>query len=136
MGPRAIAGLLILLGLPAVLRAGNGPQANYMIHCQGCHLPDGTGRPPAVPSLVTDMAKFLQAEGGRAYLVQVPGTANSPLGNAEVAVLLNWMLGTYAADALPASFAPYTTEEVARYRTERLINPAARRDDLLAALRN
>lgn len=136
MRSRLAALALALLALPVAAVAERSPQANYMIHCQGCHLPDGAGRPPAVPSLVTDMAPFLAVEGGRAYLVQVPGTANSPLDDAETAALLNWMLATYAGASLPDGFTPYTAAEVARHRAGRLINAAARRDELLAALRH
>jgi hypothetical protein len=116
-------------------RAGTDPaEAHYMIHCQGCHLPDGVGKPGAVPSLTEDLGKFLHMPGGREYLVQVPGTANAPLDDAAVAALLNWMIATYARADLPAGFRPYTAAEVTRYRAERLIDPATRRAALLARL--
>ncbi|MBM5812332.1 MAG: hypothetical protein FJ191_10265 [Gammaproteobacteria bacterium] len=127
-----VAGLL--LAIAGGSQAGQPPDINYQVHCQGCHVPDGSGIPPEVPSLVADMGRFLHVDGGRAYLVQVPGTANSPLDNAEVATLLNWMLVTYARHDLPADFRPYTAAEVARYRAERLLDPAARRGVLLAQL--
>lgn len=110
-------------------------RANYMVHCQGCHLPDGAGRPPEVPSLVTDMAKFLDLDGGRAYLVQVPGTANAALDNAQVATLLNWMIAQFTPGGAPHGFRPYTTAEVTAYRAQRLADPVARRASLLAQVR-
>ncbi len=126
---------MIWLGLMPLAAVGaEAAQARYMIHCQGCHLPDGAGYPPAVPSLIEDLGKFLHVPGGRAYLVQVPGTANSPLDDAAVAGLLNWMIEAYVRDARPLLFEPYTAAEVSRYRAERLINPAARREALLASL--
>ena len=125
---------VLLLVFPGISQAGQPPDINYQVHCQGCHVPDGTGIPPEVPSLVADMGRFLHVEGGRAYLVQVPGTSNSPLSNADVATLLNWMLETYAQASLPADFKPYTEAEVAVYRAELLLDPAARRGALLARL--
>jgi hypothetical protein len=115
-------------------QAGQLPQNNYMIHCQGCHLPDGTGTPPDVPSFANQLFQFLRVEGGRAYLVQVPGTANAPLDDHEVAELLNWMLDRFSDRSLPADFVPYSEKEIARYRSEVLIDPATRRQSLLTAL--
>ncbi len=131
---RRIFPVALLLALAAVAQAGQPAAINYMIHCQGCHVPDGSGIPPEVPSLVADMGRFLHVEGGRDYLVQVPGTANAPLGDADIAALLNWMLSTYARASLPADFRPYSAAEVARLRAVRLLDPAARREALLARL--
>jgi mono/diheme cytochrome c family protein len=105
-----------------------------MIHCQGCHLPDGSGNPPDVPSFTGQLGDFLLVDGGRAYLVQVPGTANAPLDDRSVAELLNWMLERFSGRMRPTNFVPYSAEEVADYRREKLADPAARRKALLAAL--
>jgi hypothetical protein len=126
----------LLIGLVAVcsIAAAESPHNNYMIHCQGCHLADGSGHPPDVPSFAGQLGEFLRVEGGRAYLVQVPGTANAPLDNESVAELLNGMLERFGDRLRPADFAPYSAREVAGYRRERLVDPAARRKSLLAAL--
>ena len=58
--------------LSACLPAHAGPRVDYMLHCMGCHLTTGEGDPPTVPS-AAKMALFLQVEGGRQYLVRVPG---------------------------------------------------------------
>ena len=76
----------------------------------------------------------MRVDGGRAYLVQVPGTAYSPLDDRAVAELLNWMLERFSDRTLPANFAPYTAQEVDGYRRHKLADPAARRKSLLAAL--
>ena len=134
---KRIAGILIACTCWAVASAaaaGETPAANYKIHCRGCHLADGSGRPPDVPSLVGQMGRFLGVPGGRAFLVQVPGTANAPLDDADVAALLNWMLRTFSADTLPAAFTPYTASEVTAYRRNRLLNAIARRKELIAAM--
>ncbi len=127
---------VLLAGIIAVPTAqgGESPHNNYMIHCQGCHLADGAGTPPDVPSFAGQLDMFLQVDGGRAYLVQVPGTTNAPLDDAEIAELLNWMLARFSEQTLPADFVPYSEQEVARYRGELLLDPAAKRQALLAAL--
>ncbi|MDP6435797.1 MAG: hypothetical protein QGG46_00990 [Gammaproteobacteria bacterium] len=125
-----LTGMIVL----STAQAGESPHNNYMIHCQGCHLADGAGAPPDVPSFAGQLDKFLQVDGGRAYLVQVPGTTNAPLNNADIAELLNWMLVRFCEQTLPADFTPYSEQEVARYRGELLLDPAAKRRSLLAAL--
>ena len=68
---------LCFLGIEAAQAAT--PALDYMLHCRGCHLADGTGSPGAVPSLTGLFGKFLWVPGGREYLVRVPGSAKSPL---------------------------------------------------------
>ncbi len=66
--------------------------------------------------------------------MQVPGTANALLDNRAVAELLNWMVERFNNQTLPADFVPYSEQEVARYRSEILVDPGTRRKALLAAL--
>lgn len=113
---------------------GYTAQVNYTLHCQGCHLADGSGTPDKVPALKNQVGRFLHVDGGREYLVQVPGTSHSPMSDTEVAEVLNWMLETFSADQLPSDFVPYTREEVSRVRPEPLANVGAVRQGLVAAL--
>lgn len=102
-----------------------------MTECQGCHLPDGRGMTGSVPSMKNDLHRFLKVEGGREFLVQVPGSANSKLSDADLAALLNWLIpkmGGIAAD----SFKPYTPEEIATYRSRRLVDVTGTRAALVA----
>ena len=66
--------LFWMLGLLSVTANGTDPaQADYMLNCQGCHLPDGQGFPARnVPPLNNHLGKFLHVDGGREFLVQVP----------------------------------------------------------------
>jgi hypothetical protein len=114
--------------------AAASPRTSYMIHCMGCHLDDGRGAPGKVPSLVDSMGRFLAVPGGRAYLVQVPGTAQAPLGDGEIAALLNWMLAAFSAEEIPADFQPYSAEEVSRLRRSPLLDAERVRRALLQAL--
>ncbi len=112
-----------------------GPEIDYMLHCRGCHLADGAGSPGAVPDMRDTLGRFLEVPGGRAFLVQVPGSAQSPLDDATLAALLNWMIREFGPAAVAADFAPYSAEEVARYRAEPLTEVDAVRADLVARFR-
>jgi len=124
-----IAGAVLLSSMAL---AAQPARINYMLHCMGCHLADGTGAPPDVPSLPRHLGQFLLVEGGREYLIQVPGTAYSPLSDAETAEVLNWMLETFSRNEQPEDFVPYTAAEVARQRGSALTYVHAVRDRLLA----
>ena len=50
------------------------------------------------------------------YLVRVPGSAQSPLSNARLAEVLNWMIREFGPEEVAADFAPFGADEVARYR--------------------
>jgi len=106
---------LASLVLPA--RAGAGsPAVDYELHCQGCHLQDGSATPGRVPALAASLARFARVPEGRAYLVRVPGVAESPLDDASLAALLNWVLLRFDPAGVPADFSPYRAEEVGRLR--------------------
>lgn len=107
---------------PAYAGVGNIQRArlNYILHCQGCHLPDGSGFVGKVPNMKGYVGNFLQVEGGREFLVRVPGSATTPLGDAALAELLNWMLFAFSAAQIPESFAPYSAAEVGRLRVRPL----------------
>lgn len=95
---------------------------NYMLHCQGCHMADGSGRPSHVPALRDSVSRFLHVPDGRAYLGRVPGTSQSFLDDHDRAAVLNWIVNQFDPKHLPANFSPYTERELARYRS----NPESR----------
>tara|TARA_R110002096_G_scaffold22675_31_gene72827 strand:+ start:3542 stop:3979 length:438 start_codon:yes stop_codon:yes gene_type:complete len=111
--------------------AGNPPEINYMLHCQGCHLPGGIGHPGIVPKMQGEIGAFLASAAGRAYLVQVPGAAQSSLDDAELAAVLNWMLPAFDT-RVNADFTRFTAEEVARYRETQLTNVSSVRRAILS----
>jgi len=106
----------------------------YAIRCMGCHQRDGAGM-GTVPKLRDFVGNFLRVPGGREFLVQVPGVAQSSLSDAEVAAVLNWMLTEFSRAQLPESFQPYSGDEVARYRPGRLIDVDPVRASLIADMR-
>ncbi len=111
------------------------PQADYMLRCQGCHLPDGSGYIGKVPSLAT-IGNYLRVPGGREFLIQVPGTSQSVLNDTQTAGVLNWILNTFAKDTLPKDFQPYTGTEVSRVRKQQLDDVVGTRQDLLARIQS
>ena len=109
-------------------------RVNYMLNCQGCHLPDASGFPGKVPDMRGLAGRMAGVASGREYLVRVPGSANSPLGDAQLAELMNWLLHEFAPAELPADFRPYQAEEVGRLRRQPLSDVQGERLRLLRAL--
>lgn len=106
----------LVMGSPVAV-ATEPREFDYMLNCQGCHLPDGSGNPARqVPAFPGQLGKFLGVPGGREYLVQVPGSALSGLSDEALADVLNWMLETFSAAELPAGFTPYTGAELHAWR--------------------
>ncbi|MDA0822584.1 MAG: hypothetical protein O3C28_09200 [Proteobacteria bacterium] len=126
-----LAAGLLTNGPPPNAREANNPHVNYMLHCQGCHLPGGVGHPGIVPNLQDHIGLFLRNEQGRAYLVQVPGAAQSSLDDSELADVLNWMLQEFDQRHVDANFVRFTSAEVARYRAVKLTAVSAARSKVL-----
>jgi hypothetical protein len=89
---------------------------HWTLNCQGCHRPDGTGSAGTAPSLAGTVARFLSVPGGREYLGRVPGVATSPLSNADLSEVMNWMLWRFDKEHLPGNFQPYTAAELGQLR--------------------
>lgn len=126
-----LASGLVLATLATAPARGETAHVLYMLQCQGCHLPDGSGQAGSVPSLRGSIARFLALPDGRAYLVQVPGSASSRLSDAELAAVLNWMAQAFGPAAAAAAAVPYTEAEVAAHRRTPLDDVAPARAALL-----
>jgi mono/diheme cytochrome c family protein len=103
-------------------------------HCAVCHDATGAGVPTFAPPLTGPPAQRLKANGGRLYLTQVvvhgisgmfeadgqrhPGAMPSfaALRDDELAALLNHVLKTFNANALPPDFTPVAAAEIAAAR--------------------
>jgi hypothetical protein len=94
-------------------------------------MADGSGASGAVPSLRDQVARFASVPGGREYLVRVPGSAQSPLGDAELAAVLNWMIRAFGPAEVAAALTPFSGEEVARTRRPPLAEVGELRRELL-----
>ena len=134
----AIVGLLLALLAGTALAAGSEQRNrnHYLLHCSGCHQADGSGRVDnGIPRMKDQVGHFLHLPEGRAFLVQVPGTAQSSLSDADTAAMLNWMLQAISAQQMPADFVPYSTEEVTRLRATPLPDAPRTRRLLVEQLR-
>jgi mono/diheme cytochrome c family protein len=108
-------------------------EANYMLNCMGCHLADGSGAAGKVPSVRESLGILSRSTAGRRYLVQVPGAAQSPLSDLELAQVLTWMVRNLSTQTVPPDFTDFTAAEVAGYRRPPLVNVRETRARLLAA---
>ena len=104
-----------------------------MLQCMGCHTPDGRGEPGHVPSIRNTLVPFANTAEGRKFLVQVPGSAQSKLSDAELAEVLNWMIDNLSATPRPLQLRRFTGGEVAVYRRTPLVSVAGVRARLVAA---
>ena len=109
---------------------------NYVLNCQGCHLPDGSGSEGNVPKMNDFAGYFLHVPGGREFLVQVPGAAGAPISDQELADVMNWILLNFSKNELPDPFVPYSAEEIGKLRKEPLLDIHHRREELLARIKD
>jgi len=118
-------------------RAGQGyPLAaqNYELDCMGCHGVDGHGVPGKIPPLANSLARFMRTPAGRDYVLRVPGAADSPLSDRDLAAVLNWIATSFDAEDLTSQTTPFTEQEVARVRRHPMRSVLARRREVVQAL--
>jgi mono/diheme cytochrome c family protein len=133
-------GVVLACTLPIVVAASASLAAEpgrnyYVLNCAGCHQMDGSGSAAhEIPNMKGAVGHFLRLPEGRAFLVQVPGTSNSALTDAEIAVLLNWMLPQFSRAEMPPGFVPSTADEVTRLRKQRLDDVAGTRAAIVTRL--
>ena len=77
---------------------------------------------------------FLHVPGGREFIIRVPGAANAPISNQELADVMNWFLLNFSAAQLPGDFKPYTAKEVGKLRTDPLVDVNEIRPGLIEAI--
>ena len=118
--------LLLAFVTPAIADT----RTDYLLHCSGCHLPDGSGAPDDVPSLRNNLGWIVRVAEGRDYLVRVPGSSQALLNDAELAAVINWVLIEFNAETLADDFKPLTAREVGRARSDVLMDPLKFRAEL------
>ena len=95
----------------------NQGRIDFILHCSGCHAQDGRGlEDKGIPALKDQVGYFLRTEGGRAYLMQIPGLLSAGMPDARAADVTNYILARFAGASLPENFVPYTEAEAKRYR--------------------
>jgi hypothetical protein len=130
MNCRVIPALVLFAGASLAFA---DPATDYLLHCRGCHLPDGSSVPPEVPSLRDEIGRIVTTPAGRDYVIRVPGVAQSSLADKELAAVLNWVLTEFNADTLPAGFKPFGTKEVSAARQRVLADPLRLRAEIRAS---
>ena len=113
----ALAACVVLATAAANAARAYQPAINFQLNCMGCHLVDGSGEPGRVPSIRRTLVAFSALPEGRAYVVRVPGVAQAPLSDEEIAALLNWMARTLSDVPLPPGFIDYSAAEIQRLRS-------------------
>lgn len=103
------------------------PAGDYMLHCRGCHGADGRGAPPDVPDLRGELAQLVLRPGGREFVMRVPGVTQTELDPGRTAALLNWMVVAFGPLPADSGFVPFTAAEVARFRSQPLVDVAGAR---------
>jgi hypothetical protein len=124
---RIAPGLLLLASVGA---ASADPRSDYLMHCAGCHLADARGFPPYVPPLAGTLGRMVASAAGRDYIARVPGAAQAPISDAELAAVFNWLLLEFNRSSLPVNFRPLTSEEVGQSRKRVLADPMKLREQL------
>ncbi|WP_332930998.1 c-type cytochrome [Alteromonas sp. 14N.309.X.WAT.G.H12] len=117
---------------PAATAAGlTKAQTDYMLQCQGCHQANGTGMAPQTPNFHEYGNDFMHMPEGRQYWISVPGAANSPLTDGELANVLNYI----ATDIVKVkNHTLFTADEVQAHRGKKMTNVYAVRRQLAAKL--
>ncbi|SAK91891.1 cytochrome c, class I [Caballeronia fortuita] len=138
MKARAVVAAAMLAALSATAASQTYDAArarkDWVLNCMGCHTADGSGIPGKVPALRNSLGHFVSLAEGRQFVMRVPGAANSALNDAELANVLNWLLATMNEESRPASFKPYTADEVAAHRRPALTDVARARMKLVKEL--
>ena len=117
----AAAGLVFLASAPGF--AEIPVREAFQLHCSGCHGPDGRGNGSFVPDL-HELAPLMRVEGGREYLVRVPGVAQAPVESAALARLLNFVLKEMSG---VEAFEAYDADEVEQLRERPFLDPVGAR---------
>jgi hypothetical protein len=123
--------LLLVFGTLSARVLAEDPKIAYWLHCAGCHLLDGTGAPPEVPTLIDEPGRIAALPGGREYLIRIPGVAQAGIGDVRLAEVLNYVLDAFSPGTRPRDFEPYTAEEVGRLRQSVLPDPLRRRAEIV-----
>lgn len=125
---RWLAAVVLTLG-EAASALSYEPRVNYQLQCMGCHHADGAGEDGRVPSVRRTLVPFSATAAGRDFVMRVPGVAQAPLSDADIAALLNWMARNLSDVPLPVGFTDYTPAEVglARHRPLPAVREVRRR---------
>ncbi len=138
--PSRFTFLLIASAFQDAALAEVSARDKYTLFCAGCHGYQGEGAgggwgTKGIASFVDQVGQFLRDRDGRRYLVNVGGVSSAGMTDAETAIVLNYVLGTFGGRSTPNNFKPYTTGEISSLRRETVADPPAMRRQIAARLR-
>ena len=107
------------------------PDSLYVLHCAGCHGMDGRGHAQAQVPDLHDMPLLLDKAGGREFLIRVPGVMGSGLSDAEVALVMNWIVTRYLPRERAATVPAFSADEIHQARQNPLSDVMKTRRTLL-----
>lgn len=128
---RTLLFVALLLATAGTVRSD--PKTDYLLYCRGCHLANGAGVSPVVPPLIDEVGRLLAINGGREYIVRVPGVSQTDMNDEKLAAVLNWVVTEFNSSTTPDEFESYTAEYIASVRDKVLPDPLRYRDELMAA---
>lgn len=140
----AIASALCLLSVTSMASPPTygdvGARDKYVLFCAGCHGVDGEGGGGGggmkrIAAFTPTVGVFLQDPQGRRYLANVGGVSSAGMSESDAAQVLNFVLLTFGKSTLPASFAPFTPEEIRALRADKVDDPLAIRRQIAARLK-
>jgi hypothetical protein len=131
-GAVALAAVLASPAIALERSATDDVAQNYTLFCAGCHGEAGVGVPHKIPRLAGRLGLYLGVDGGRDFLLRVPGVANSQLDAARLAAVMNRAVARFAPERM-ATFQPFTAAEIAAARRRPLIGVERERSRLLRA---
>ncbi|WP_293900633.1 cytochrome c [Phenylobacterium sp.] len=127
--------LLAAFAAVAVPAGAQSARALYLLKCSGCHRADGQGAAeagvPPFPGFIGDLARD---PGGRTYMLHVPGVASSGLSDADLTIVLNYLLDRWSAAPVDR-IQRFTPGEVATLRAVDVSDIVKYRRTLVARLR-
>ncbi len=126
----ALAMGMLCWGSPQFARALT-PEVNFELQCMGCHQRDGSGQPGRVPSFRRTLVPLSDLPQGREFLIRVPGVAQAPLSDEDIAALLNWMVRHMSDVSIKPGFKDYSAGEIHRLRARPIANVSAARIQVL-----
>lgn len=123
----------------SIQEADYSPSSNYKLLCMGCHLENGEGSVANDTPRMTDfIGHYLKVDGGREYLLRVPGVSGAALTDEQTAAIMNWILRKegIAGNSMPTTFTPYTASEVAETQAATIKNVSVERKKLVEAIQS
>ncbi|AFT68448.1 Cytochrome c, mono-and diheme variant [Alloalcanivorax dieselolei B5] len=133
---RIIFTMLMALGGLIIPPAQADPRNDFLLHCSGCHRPDGAGTEVGgIPDFRGYVSSFLMTPEGRHYILQVPGVIGSGLSDRRLTEVMNYVLTTWGQPEHIEASGLLSEQEVRTLRADVLEDVVGYRREVVKALR-